>query len=200
MLSVETFELSSMSRHSSIFSSLIVHAYVQPHIGKMQLPNEQYCSPLSSHRQTNWKQLQKHSSHVQKSGKGAEREMGGMDEGWSVSEVTGSADGKHTTIQLQQIMRCDFISHKCPLRPRFSQLKQEYPVTEICTEICSVSGSIWVQQNCPFSIFFLCSCNSFQVSDCMHECVICGWMAFQTHDFGITLMFREWKHLEVVLK
>lgn len=33
-------------------------------------------------------------------GKGAEREMGGMDEGWSVSEVTGSADVEQTTIQL----------------------------------------------------------------------------------------------------
>lgn len=33
-------------------------------------------------------------------GKGAEREMGGMDEGQSVSEVTGSADGEHGTIQL----------------------------------------------------------------------------------------------------
>lgn len=100
MLSVEAFELSSMTRQSSIFPSLSVHTCVQPHIGKMQFPNEQHYSPLSSHRQTNWKQLQKHSSHVQKSGKGAEREMGGMDEGWSVSEVTGSADGEYTTVLL----------------------------------------------------------------------------------------------------
>lgn len=50
-----------------------------------------------------------------------------------------------------QIMRCDFISHKFSLRPRFSQLKQEHPGTQICTRICSVSGSIWTQSNCPFS-------------------------------------------------